>query len=103
MFAQNVKKHPNKTCFYFEEEVWTFRDVSSSHIFGPIFIFKINIIFFYIYQIDEQSNRIANYFLSQGLQKGECVSVFMENRPMYVCIWLGLSKVYTQNKHFSVT
>ncbi|XP_035706331.1 long-chain fatty acid transport protein 4 isoform X4 [Folsomia candida] len=69
MFAENVKRHPNKVCFYFEDEVWSFRD------------------------IDEESNRIANYFASQGLQKGECVSVFMENRPMYVCIWLGLSKI----------
>jgi len=27
IFAENVKKHPKKVCFYFEEEVWTFKDV----------------------------------------------------------------------------
>ncbi|CAL8126308.1 unnamed protein product [Orchesella dallaii] len=69
LFDKNVKKHPNKVCFYFEEEVWNFRDV------------------------DEASNRVANYFASQGLKKGDCVSVFMENRPEYVCVWLGLSKI----------
>jgi len=69
MFAENVRKHPKKVCFYFEDQVWTFKDV------------------------DEQSNRIANHFASQGITKGDCVSVFMENRPQYVCIWLGLSKV----------
>jgi solute carrier family 27 (fatty acid transporter), member 1/4 len=26
-------------------------------------------------------------------RKGDVVALFMENRPQYVCIWLGLSKI----------
>jgi len=43
--------------------------------------------------VDEMSNRVANYFAAKGYKKGDCVALFLENRPMYVCIWLGLSKV----------
>ena len=39
------------------------------------------------------SNRIANYFLSEGFCRGDVVSVFMENRPEFVVVWLGLSKM----------
>lgn len=28
-----------------------------------------------------------------GLKKGDCVALFMENKPEYVGIWLGLSKL----------
>ena len=44
-------------------------------------------------QVDEMSNRVGNYFSSLGLKKGDTVSLFMENRPEYVCVWLGLCKV----------
>lgn len=40
------------------------------------------------------SNRIANLFSKQfKLKKGDCVAVFMENKPEYAGIWLGLSKL----------
>lgn len=54
---------------YFEEEVWTFKDV------------------------DDASNKVANFFTAQGLKKGDSVALYMENRPEYVCMWLGLCKV----------
>lgn len=53
---------------YCGEEKWTFR------------------------QVDDFSNRIANYFISQGFQRGDEVALMMENRPEYVAIWLGLAK-----------
>ena len=45
------------------------------------------------FQVDNYSNKIANYFLSLGFQKGDTVALLMENRPEYVSIWLGLSKI----------
>lgn len=38
-------------------------------------------------------NRVANYFQEEGYQKGDVVALLMENRPEYVCFWLGLSKI----------
>lgn len=32
-------------------------------------------------------------FKSHGYKKGDVVALFLENKPEYVCIWLGLSKL----------
>lgn len=69
MFAESVRKFPDKILFYFKDEEWTFR------------------------QVEDYSNRIANYFSSTGLSKGDSVALFMSNRPEFVCMWLGLSKI----------
>lgn len=60
---------PDKVCFYFEEQTWTFQ------------------------QVQHLSNQVGNYFASLGFKKGDTVALFMENRPEYVMIWLGLNKV----------
>jgi fatty-acyl-CoA synthase len=41
----------------------------------------------------ERSNRYARWALSQGLAKGEAVCLFMPNRPEYLAIWLGITRV----------
>ena len=64
-----MKKHPNKPCFIYEDRTWTFQDV------------------------EEHTNRIANYFHENGYRKGDVISIFMENRPEFICLWLGLSKI----------
>ena len=69
IFRQTVAKHPQKAAFIFEQETWTFQDV------------------------EDYSNRIANYFKSQGYKKGDVVALFLESCPEFVCIWLGLSKL----------
>ena len=69
MFAKTVKKHPDKVQFLFEDEKWTF------------------------VQVDEASNRVANYFRGAGYGKGDTIALFMENRPQFVIVWLGLSKI----------
>lgn len=68
VFKQNALENPDKTIFYYEHERWTMK------------------------QIDEFSNRIANAFLEQGFQPGQEVALFMESRPEFVAIWLGLAK-----------
>ncbi|KAL8558160.1 hypothetical protein ACOMHN_035465 [Nucella lapillus] len=69
LFQVQVKKHPYKPCFLFEDQTWTFQ------------------------QVDEHTNRVANLFYEAGYRKGDTVALFMENRPDFVCLWLGLSKI----------
>lgn len=44
-------------------------------------------------QLNEFSNRVANVFYSHGYKKGDVVGLLLENRPEFVGIWLGLSKI----------
>lgn len=44
-------------------------------------------------ELDEQANRVAHWGLSKGLKAGDTVALFMENRPDYVAVWYGLSKI----------
>ncbi|XP_012262719.1 long-chain fatty acid transport protein 4-like [Athalia rosae] len=69
VFSQNVAKHPNKTCFIFEDREWTFQ------------------------QVEDYSNKIATVFKTHGYRKGDAVALLLENRPEFVAIWLGLSKL----------
>ena len=41
----------------------------------------------------ERSNRYARWALDQGLDKGDAVCLFMPNRPEYMAIWLGITRV----------
>lgn len=69
MFYRTVQRCPNKVFFHYFDQSWTFK------------------------QVDEYSNKVAHYFQSEGFSKGDIVSVFMSNRPEFVCTWLGLSKI----------
>jgi len=69
IFRQTASKHPQKAAFIFEQKTWTFQDV------------------------EDYSNRVANYFKSQGFKKGDTVALYLESCPEFVCIWLGLSKL----------
>lgn len=71
LFYETCDANPNKTCFIdaIGDRYWTFTEV------------------------DEYSNRVANYFLSQGYQKGDAVALFAESGAQYVATWLGLAKI----------
>ena len=44
--------------------------------------------------MEDYSNKIANLFMKRfGLKKGDAVALFLENKPEYVAIWLGLCKI----------
>lgn len=44
--------------------------------------------------MEDFSNRVAHLFHERyGIRKGDCVALFMENKPEYVGLWLGLSKI----------
>src|ERR1700749_1682260 len=43
-------------------------------------------------QMDERANRYANWALAQGIKRGDRIALLMENRPDYICAWLGMFK-----------
>ncbi|XP_066249339.1 long-chain fatty acid transport protein 4-like isoform X1 [Euwallacea similis] len=69
VFSRLVDKHPEKVLFHFEDQTWSFS------------------------QLEEYSNQIAHYFKSKGYRKDDTIGLMLENRPEYVGIWLGLSKI----------
>ena len=70
LFEETVHRHPHKLAFQLVEgRQWTFEEA---------------------YQY---SNAVSNYFHELGYMKGDVVVVFMENRPEYACIWLGLANI----------
>lgn len=68
VFQENAKKYPNRVAFYYEDEAWTFK------------------------QLDEFSNQVANCFTELGFHPGEEIAIFLESRPEFVGLWLGLAK-----------
>ncbi|NWI15875.1 S27A4 protein, partial [Crypturellus soui] len=71
IFQKTASKYAEKTALIFQGtgESWTFR------------------------QLDEYSNRVANFFYGQGFRSGDVVALFMESRNQYVGLWLGLAKI----------
>jgi fatty-acyl-CoA synthase len=47
-------------------------------------------------QMDRRANAYAHWSIAQGIGRGECVALLMENRPDYICAWLGLFKAGVQ-------
>ena len=43
-------------------------------------------------QLDARANRYANWAIAQGIKPGDSVALMMENRPDFLCCWLGLFK-----------
>jgi fatty-acyl-CoA synthase len=42
--------------------------------------------------LDARANQYAHWALSLGLKQGDPVALFMDNRPDFICAWLGLFK-----------
>ena len=42
--------------------------------------------------LDARANAYAHWALSLGLKQGDAVALFMDNRPDFLCAWLGLFK-----------
>ncbi|KAJ4449471.1 hypothetical protein ANN_00870 [Periplaneta americana] len=75
----------------FSLSVWAKCDITRNYELQISQIRNITII--ELFQVDEYSNKIANVFKDHGFRKGDTVGLLMENRPEYVCIWLGLAKL----------
>ncbi|MHA1729412.1 MAG: AMP-binding protein [Promethearchaeota archaeon] len=64
-----AKKTPNNRGLFFSNKSWSWKS------------------------INEEANKIANYFLSLGLKQGETVGVIVENSPEFLFITGGISKL----------
>src|SRR6185437_10143292 len=42
--------------------------------------------------LDARANAYAHWALAQGLKRGDCVALLMENRSDFLCCWLGMFK-----------
>nr|XP_056714202.1 long-chain fatty acid transport protein 1 [Euleptes europaea] len=71
IFQNMVRRHPDKVALIYEstDDKWTFR------------------------RLDEFSNGVANFFSQQGFLPGDVIAIFMESRPEFVGLWLGMAKV----------
>ncbi|KAJ8287284.1 hypothetical protein GJAV_G00049780 [Gymnothorax javanicus] len=69
-FLQQAARIPNKTFIIYEGISYTYRD------------------------IDERSNKIAQFFHKSGsVKKGDTVALLMNNEPDFICVWFGLTKL----------
>ena len=68
---ENAIKYANNKALFFEDEVYTHKE------------------------LNEWINRYANFFLSLGVEKGEVINVFLENRPDLMFIMGAMSKIGT--------
>jgi len=89
VFSQTAKKFGKKTCIIFENQVnhWLTREKHLIRLLS--FLFQR----WSFVDLEVYSNRVANIFYNAGYQPGECVALFMENRPEYVGLWLGCTKL----------
>jgi hypothetical protein len=68
--------------------------VSESEIYFGAEILSHLILTRFVFKVDNYANKIANTFSTiYNLKKGDTIALFMDNRPEYVCIWLGLAKI----------
>ncbi|MHA2121937.1 MAG: class I adenylate-forming enzyme family protein, partial [Promethearchaeota archaeon] len=44
-------------------------------------------------QLNEHTNRVANFLYELGIRKGDTVSVYLPNMPEYVYLYLGIPKI----------
>lgn len=69
IFHENVLKHPDKACFLFEDEVWTYK------------------------QIEDLSMRISSVMKANQISKGQTIALLLNNCPQYAAIWMGVGRI----------
>ena len=69
LIEEQVDKTPNKVAIEFEDKKYSYLE------------------------LDEEANKIANWAITKGYKTGDVISLLMENKPEFIFIWLGLSKI----------
>lgn len=70
---------------------WCFEQATQRNPNGPALLCGDTVLSYA--QVNEQANRIAHYLLAQGLGKGDCVAIVLENRPQLLITVLAVAKV----------
>ncbi|XP_063838759.1 long-chain fatty acid transport protein 4-like [Ostrinia nubilalis] len=69
IFHDVVQKHPDKPCFMFQDEIWTFKEV------------------------EDFSLRMSAAMKAQGIKKGDVVGLLVSNCPQLPAMWLGNARL----------
>ena len=69
MIEESIDEFPNNIAIEFEDKSYTYLD------------------------LDKESNQVANWAIKKGYKTGDVVALLMENKPEFIFIWLGLSKL----------
>jgi crotonobetaine/carnitine-CoA ligase len=69
ILAEKAEQYGNREFFYFKDQVFGYED------------------------FDRESNKVASGLKSLGVGKGDKVAIVMNNRPEYLFLWVGLSKI----------
>lgn len=68
-FEKTVRKFPDNKALLHKDRSWTYKE------------------------LDNWINRLANQFISMGLQKGDVVAILLENRPEIIAVSMALAKI----------
>ena len=69
VIEQNAENNPNGCALFFEESSWTWQI------------------------LNQESNKIANYFLKIGSKSGDAIAVMMENSLEFLSVTTGINKI----------
>ncbi|KAL4715142.1 hypothetical protein ACJJTC_012189 [Scirpophaga incertulas] len=69
IFHAVVQRHPDKPCFMYQDEVWTFKEV------------------------EDFSLRMSALMKNQGIKKGSVVGLLVSNCPQLPAMWLGNARL----------
>jgi fatty-acyl-CoA synthase len=75
--------NPDTVVDAFERIVDTFADKPAIVFEGRTMTYR---------ELERAANRVAHWARARGLRHGRCAALFMENRPEYLALWLGLAK-----------
>lgn len=70
---------------------WAFEKTVKNNPYGKAVLYK-DVEISYA-SLNEWANQIAHFFLSKGLQKGDVIAVFIENRPELLASVIALAKI----------
>ncbi len=70
---------------------WAIEKATKANPYGPAVLYKDTNLNYL--QFNQWANRVAHYFMAQGLKKGDVVAVFIENRPELLAVTTGLAKI----------
>jgi citronellyl-CoA synthetase len=69
LIEQHVENAPNRTALFYEDYSWTWQ------------------------ALNQESNKVANYFLKNGNSPGDTIAIMMENSPEFLFLITGINKI----------
>lgn len=84
MFNAVLQAHPNKEAIVFVDK--------QDHLTRNTKVSNTKVSYTYA-EVEAESNKVANWALSIGLKEKDVVALMMDNRPEFIFMWLGMTKI----------